>query len=289
MSAMGYLVRRNLLIYFKDRASVLFSLMAVFIVLLLYLLFLRNMLIDSISDSMSFATHGQLSSLVDSWVFAGILGIVSVTASAGSLQCMVDDNLSGRKRDFIVTSIKPYEMAGGYIISTFLVGLIMGLVALIVSLIYLSLTGCPLDITSVALCVALLIPSSLSGSIIIFAMISRIKSAGAFSGFFTVISVLIGFLTGIYMPMGTMADAMQFIGTLVPATHMAALFRQNLCSGSMDDVFGTYDASEFRHEMGFDLSLGGYEFSPEMSLMYVLAVTAVFFVIAVFLIRRTDE
>ena len=289
MSAMGYLVRRNLLIYFKDRASVLFSLMAVFIVLLLYLLFLRNMLIDSISDSISFATHGQLSSLVDSWVFAGILGIVSVTASAGSLQCMVDDNITGRKRDFTVTPMKPYEMAGGYIISTFLVGVIMGAVALAISLIYLFLTGCPMDIGSVAVCALLLIPSSLSGSIIVFAMISRIKSAGAFSGFFTVVSVLIGFLTGIYMPMGTMGEGIQFIGTLVPATHMAALFRQNLCSGSMDDVFGPHDASGFRHEMGFDLSLGGYEFTPEISILYVLGITVVFFAIAVFMVRRMDE
>ena len=41
------LARRNVLCYFRDRGSVVFSLMAVIIVVLLYLLFLRNMLVES--------------------------------------------------------------------------------------------------------------------------------------------------------------------------------------------------------------------------------------------------
>ena len=44
------LARRNVLCYFRDRGSVVFSLMAVIIVVLLYLLFLRNMLVESYPD-----------------------------------------------------------------------------------------------------------------------------------------------------------------------------------------------------------------------------------------------
>ena len=38
--------------------------------------------------------------------------------------------------------------------------------------------------------------------------------------------------------------------------------------------------------MGFDLGLGGFGFDPATSMAYVLAVTAVFFIIAVVGIRR---
>ena len=38
--------------------------------------------------------------------------------------------------------------------------------------------------------------------------------------------------------------------------------------------------------MGYDLSIGGFDFTPELSILYVVAVTAVFFAIAVINIRR---
>ena len=287
MNAILMLAKRNALCFFRDKASVFFSLMAVLIVIMLYLLFLRNLLIDSmLNGGLAFLSEDQVSNLIDSWVLAGILGIVSVTSSAGSLQCMVDDRITGKELDFKITPMKPWELTTSYIISTFIVGLVMSAITLVIALVFLYATGCIMETSSVIMCAILVVPSTLSGSIIIFAMISFIKSQGAFSGFFTVLSTLIGFLTGIYMPMGNLPEAMQIIGTLVPATQMAALFRQNLCSGAMKDVFGPYDTTEFRQEMGMDLHIGDFVFTPEISMIYVIAVTALFFVLAVVMMKK---
>lgn len=283
MNAMMSLARRNVLCYFRDRASVVFSLMAVIIVVMLYLLFLRNMLVESYPDMEG------MPQLIDAWVLAGILGIVPVTTSAGSLQTMVEDRASGRIRDILVTPMTSAQIAGGYIISTFIVGLVMSTITLAVCVAYLVATGCPLSASGVIISAVLLVPSSLSGSIVVYAMTSFLRSTGAFSGFFTVVSVLIGFLAGIYMPMGTMPAAMQTIGTLVPASHMAALFRDSLAGDALDGVFAGAPAEtldSFRAEMGFDLSLGGLQFDAGTSMLYVLGITALFFVIAVMGLRR---
>ena len=283
MNAMMSLARRNVLCYFRDRASVVFSLMAVIIVVMLYLLFLRNMLVESYPDMEG------MPQLIDAWVLAGILGIVPVTTSAGSLQTMVEDRASGRIRDILVTPMTSAQIAGGYIISTFIVGLVMSTITLAVCVAYLAATGCPLSASGIGMSAVLLIPSSLSGSIVVYAMTSFLRSTGAFSGFFTVVSVLIGFLAGIYMPMGTMPAAMQTIGTLVPASHMAALFRDSLAGDALDGVFAGAPAEtldSFRAEMGFDLSLGGLQFDAGTSMLYVLGITALFFVIAVMGLRR---
>ncbi len=283
MNAMMSLARRNVLCYFRDRASVVFSLMAVIIVVMLYLLFLRNMLVESYPDMEG------MPQLIDAWVLAGILGIVPVTTSAGSLQTMVEDRASGRIRDILVTPMTSAQIAGGYIISTFIVGLVMSTITLAVCVAYLAATGCPLSASGVIISAVLLVPSSLSGSIVVYAMTSFLRSTGAFSGFFTVVSVLIGFLAGIYMPMGTMPAAMQTIGTLVPASHMAALFRDSLAGDALDGVFAGAPAEtldSFRAEMGFDLSLGGLQFDAGTSMLYVLGITALFFVIAVMGLRR---
>ena len=283
MSAMMSLARRNVLCYFRDRASVVFSLMAVIIVVMLYLLFLRNMLVESYPDMEG------MPQLIDAWVLAGILGIVPVTTSAGSLQTMVEDRAGGRIRDILITPMTSAQIAGGYIISTFIVGLVMSTITLAVCVAYLAATGCPLSASGVIISAVLLVPSSLSGSIVVYAMTSFLRSTGAFSGFFTVVSVLIGFLAGIYMPMGTMPAAMQTIGTLVPASHMAALFRDSLAGDALDGVFAGAPAEtldSFRAEMGFDLSLGGFQFDAGTSMLYVLGITALFFVIAVMGLRR---
>ena len=86
------LAKRNLLCYIRDRQSVLFSLMGVLIVVLLYLLFLRNMLIESYPDLPC------MGNLVDVWVMSGILGIVPVTITsvcpvAGSFTCTLSTSL----------------------------------------------------------------------------------------------------------------------------------------------------------------------------------------------------
>lgn len=278
------LARRNVLCYFRDRASVAFSLMGVIVVVMLYLLFLRNMLIEPYPDA------DGMGSLIDAWVLAGILGIVPVVTSAGSLQTMVEDRTSGRSRDILVTPLGPSGIAGGYILSTFLVGLVMSVITLAVSVAYLAATSCPMSVRGIAMCAVLLVPSSLSGSIIVYTMTSFLRSTGAFSGFFTVLSVLIGFLAGIYMPMGTMPGAMQAVGSLVPASHMASLFRQCLGEESLGSVFSgaTPEAVEaFRSDMGFDLTIGGTVFTPGMSIAYTMGVTALFFIIAVIGVRRS--
>lgn len=282
MSAVIALAKRNTLCYFRDRGSVFFSLMAVLIVVMLYLLFLRNMLIESNPDIPG------MDGLVDAWVMAGILGIVPVTTSAGALQTLVMDRESGRIRDFLVTPVSPAAFAAGNILSTFTVGLAMSAITLALCLAYLVATGCPLSASGVGLSAVLLVPSALSASIIMYAICSFIRTTGAFSGLFVVVSVLIGFLCGIYMPMGTMPSGMQTVGTMVPASHMGALFRDLLAGDALDSAFAgapSDTVGTFRSDMGFDLSLGGFQFDAATSLLYVAAVTAVFFAVAVVAIR----
>lgn len=283
MNDMLALARRNVLCYFRDRASVFFSLLSVLIVIMLYLFFLRDMLISSNPPI------DGMDGLIDAWVLSGILGIIPVTTCAGALQTMVEDRVNGRDRDVLVTPMRSSAIAGGYIISTFIVGMAMSVIALVLSIAYLAATGCPMSVQGILTCILLMIPSALSGSIIMYAITSRLRSTGAFSGLFVTMSVMIGFLAGIYMPMGTMPEAMQVVGMLVPASHMASLFRQALAGDALNDVFANAPpemVEGFRTDMGFDLSLMGFEFDPLASMAFVLVVTVLFFAIAVAGIRR---
>ncbi len=282
MIGVSSLVKRNVVCFFRDRSSVAFSLMAVMIMIILYLLFLRNTLLES--------NPGEgMDSMMDAWVMAGITAIIPVTASAGCLQVMVEDRANGRVRDILVTPMSPAGIATGHILSTFLVSLIMSAIAYAACLACLVATGCPLSAQGILVSIALMLPSSLSGAIMIYAITSFIRSAGAFTGFFTVVSVVIGFLAGIYMPMGTMPEAMRVIGTLLPATQMASMFRDSMAGDALDEAFVGAPSTvldEFRSDMGFDLSLFGFQFDFASSLGYVIAVSAVFFILAAVGVKR---
>ena len=290
MSDVLAMVKRNCLCYFRDKASVFFSLLGVLIVILLYLIFLKDMLVDSFMTEISdMVTRDSVKEFVDAWVMAGILAIVSVTTSAGSLQTMIGDKVSGKDRDTKMTSLSSAKISAAYILSTFLVGQIMSIIAFVIAVGYLAATGCEMSAVGIAETILLTIPASLSGAIIVYTLTCRMRSEGAFSGFSTVLGVLIGFLTGIYMPLGTMAEGMQTVGSLIPATHIAALMRQTLSTNAFDKIMTgappeTYDEIWFM--MGYQIELFGMEFSPLMSIIYVAAVTLVFFGIAVFLTKK---
>ena len=290
MSDVLALVKRNCLCYFRDRASVFFSLMGVLIVILLYLIFLKDMLVDSFMSEISdMVSRDSVKEYVDAWVMAGILSIVSVTTSAGSLQTMISDKVSGKERDTMMTSLSSAKISAAYVLSTFLVGQIMSIITFAIAIGYLAATGVEMSADGIMLTFVLTIPASLSGSIIIYALTCRLRSEGAFSGFYTVLSVLIGFLTGIYMPLGTMSEGMQTVGSLMPATHIAALMRQTLSKGAFDKIMigaptETYDEVWF--DMGYQIHLFGMDFSWQASVIYVIAVTLAFFGLAVLLNRK---
>ena len=202
---------------------------------------------------------------------------------------MISDRVSGREKDTMMTSLSTAKISAAYVLSTFLVGQIMSLIAFVIAIGYLSATGCTMSSEGIVQTLLLTVPASLSGAIIVYTLTCRMRSEGAFSGFSTVLGVLIGFLTGIYMPLGTMSSGMQTIGSMMPATHIAALTRQALSKEAFDRIMegapqNVYDEVWF--DMGYQIHLFGIEFTPLTSIAYVIIVTAVFFGIAVILNKR---
>ena len=84
----------NLKLFFRDKSAVFFSLLAVFIIIGLYALFLGDVWTDSLSD---LANARQL---MDSWIMAGLLAVTSITTTMGAFGVMVDDRSKKIDKDF---------------------------------------------------------------------------------------------------------------------------------------------------------------------------------------------
>jgi len=279
--------KRNLLVFFKDKSSVFFSLLAVFIIIGLYALFLGDVWVRSL-DGASGARY-----LMDSWIMAGILSVTSATATMGAFGIMVEDKVKKIAKDINSSPLKRSGIAGGYIASAYLIGVIMSLVAFALAEIYIVINGGAFLSASAALQVfALILLSSLANTSIILFMVSFFKSGNAFATASTIIGTLIGFLTGIYLPIGQLPEAIQWIIKVFPVSHSAALFRQVMMADPIGKTFAGAPAEtvkSFEQMMGVVFKFGETEVSALTSVIILAVTAAVFYGLSILRLSRKSK
>jgi multidrug/hemolysin transport system permease protein len=273
---MSTIIIRNLKIYFRDRSTVLFSLLAVFIIIALYAVFLGNVWLSGSMKSLKNA-----GSLMNLWLVAGLLAVASVTTTMGAFGVMIDDKVNKIDKDFNSSPLKSYSLTGGYIGSAFLIGVIMTLITVFVSEIYIVLNGGQWfsALTLFKIFLLVLFTSMTNTSIVCF-IVSFLGSQSAFSTASTIIGTLIGFLTGIYLPIGALPESVQTVIKLFPVSYSASLFRQVLMDNAIQCSFEGIPAnyiSEFKAYMGVTYSFASTEVSVWVSLIILVITAAIFY------------
>lgn len=281
------IANRNLKIFFRDRAAVLFSLLAVFIILGLYVVFLG----DTIADSLPVIDGASV--LINSWVLAGILAVTSVTSTMGAFGIMVEDRSRKILKDFTTSPLRRSRLTGGYILSACSVGVIMSVVTFILGELYiLVLDGELLPLLSILKVLGLIVLSVLASSSIVFFITTFLRSQNAFSAASTVIGTLIGFLTGIYVPMGSLPEAVQWVIKVFPISHAGVLIRSVMLEHPMEVSFNGAPAgaqAEFTENMGVVYHFGSYRVESWVSIVVLLATTVLFFGLSLLNVSRKNK
>ena len=280
-------VSRNLKVFFRDKTAVFFSLLAVLIVLGLYIFFLGDVWIDS------FPNIKGVKNLMNCWIIAGLIGVTSVTANMGAFGTMIEDKSKNKIKDFYVSPIKKSKIVGGYIISSFIVGSMMSVVTLIISQIYLVYSGVDVlnfkELTEVFL---IILMTSLSNSAMILFIVSLFSSEKAFSTASTIVGTLIGFITGIYLPISMLPDSVQIIVKLFPTSHGISILRQIFMKKQMDISFAdvpTNYINEFKENMGVVYYINDKLVSNTTSVFILIASTIIFFFLAVLILYKKKK
>lgn len=280
-------VSRNLKVFFRDKTAVFFSLLAVLIVLGLYIFFLGDVWIDS------FPNIKGVKNLMNCWIIAGLIGVTSVTANMGAFGTMIEDKSKNKIKDFYVSPIKKSKIVGGYIISSFIVGSMMSVVTLIISQIYLVYSGVYVlnfkELTEVFL---IILMTSLSNSAMILFIVSLFSSEKAFSTASTIVGTLIGFITGIYLPISMLPDSVQIIVKLFPTSHGISILRQIFMKKQMDISFAdvpTNYINEFKESMGVVYYINDKLVSNTTSIFILIASTIIFFSLAVLILYKKKK
>ena len=279
---------RNLRLFFRDRLNVFLSLLGALIVFLLYALFLSNLQTSSIASAFPQADEVDVRGFVDSWMFAGILAMTSITTSLGAVAVFVEDAASGRFRDFLVSPIRREQLVLGYLLSTVVVALIMTLVVLAVSLLYLFFVdGVVLGWVETLRVLGWIVLSCLAFGALWAFVVSFVRTTGAFSALATIVGTVIGFLSGAFIAVGLFPEVVRNIVNAMPFGQAAMLMRREFTAETLSTlVGGQQEAIDALSEYyGITAFVGNWEVTAPAVIGILAACAVVFTALAAWRIR----
>ena len=282
------LVRRNTKLYFKDKGMFFTSLITPLILLVLYSTFLANIYEESFRASLNAAgaavSDKVLWGCVGGELISSLLAVSCVTVAFCSNLLMVQDKVSGARKDLTIAPIKSGSLAIGYYCSTLLSTLLICFAALIICLVYLAKVGWFLtvgDVAALALDVVLLV---LFGTALSSCIIFPLNTQGQASAVGTIISAGYGFICGAYMPISNFSKGLQRVISFLPGTYGTSLLRNHALRGVFSEMKSLGFPSEVVELIKDSVGCNLYFFDKkvETGKMYLILIASILVLVGIY-------
>ena len=269
------LVKRNCLVFLRDRGAVIMSMLSMGIVLMLMGIFIADSNISAITELLdkfggarnSEADLLNAKVLVHYWTLAGITVVNAVMASLTVMGQMISDTAENRLASFYSAPVSKNAVALSYIAASVIVGTMMCLIvtaAYIGYIVYIG--GGLLSVKNMAFAVLYTLITVFIFSLIMYLAAMLVRSTGVWSGIGTVVGTLVGFAGAIYMPMGSLSDE------IASAVKCIPVLRRVLCDDILRKTFdGLPEAvlDGYKEYMGITVKMGDDILSDGSQLLFV--------------------
>ncbi|MDE7287510.1 MAG: ABC transporter permease, partial [Lachnospiraceae bacterium] len=262
------LTGRNLKTYFRSKGAVFFSLLSTLIVICLMVFFLGDMNVESILEILEqfpgrdrIADEKNAELLILSWTCAGIISINAVTVTLAVYSTMIKDRTTGKLNSIYTAPISRTVITISYVAAAWTASVLICGLTLILTEVYGVVKG--LEPFSLAVHVQLLgmiMVNSFAYAAIMYFLAMLSKTESAWSGLGTVTGTLVGFLGGIYIPIGSLSETIGKIMKCTPVIYGTSMFRRVMSKDIIETTFADLPdevAEGYREVMGIDLDLLG--------------------------------
>ena len=241
------LLKRNFILYFRNRSGVFFSLLGALISFLLYIIFLQKNLTDAWSQL------PDNTNLLNNWLMGGTLAVTGITTSFTALTQMVQDRENQVDQDLFLTDLGSWGLQVSYLISSIIISFVMQVFMFAVMSLYFKESPVISHLPEITLIMLL---SSLLSSVVNILLIYRFQSVDSLGKMATIVGTASGFLVGTYIPIGVLPDFAQIIMKCTPATYIASLYRQVLMKERLEIAFSGNNSllQEFQEKMGIQIN-----------------------------------
>ncbi|EGL36350.1 ABC-2 type transporter [Oribacterium sp. oral taxon 108 str. F0425] len=237
-------IKRNVLLFFKDWQSILFSLLTSIIVLVLYLLFLKGTFVSAIQSAMeqypgltSMVSQKDIAMFANLFLLSGILGSAMISVPFSCITVLVKDRANKVDYDILATPMKRGQIIFAYFVSAVLTSILLNSIILAVGLIGIRMQGnMYLNISQVIKAFSIVALGSISASAIFMIVVLFFKTVSACEAFFGILSAASGFVIGAYIPISQFSNEVQTVCNLFPASQITIMLRNILLNGLLEHI-----------------------------------------------------
>ena len=237
-------IKRNVLLFFKDWQSILFSLLTSIIVLVLYLLFLKGTFVSAIQSAMeqypglaSMVPQKDIAMFANLLLLTGILGSAMISIPFSCITILVRDRANKVDYDILSTPLKRGQIIFAYFVSAVLTSTLLTDIILAVGLIGIRMQGnMYLNASQVVKAFSIVALGSISASAIFMIIVLFFKTVSACEAFFGILSAASGFVIGAYIPISQFSNEVQTVCNLFPASQITIMLRNILLNGLLEHI-----------------------------------------------------
>ena len=237
-------IKRNVLLFFKDWQSILFSLLTSIIVLVLYLLFLKGTFVSAIQRAMeqypglaSMVPQKDIAMFANLFLLSGILGSAMISVPFSCITVLVKDRANKVDYDILSTPLKREQIIFAYFVSAVLTSILLNSIILAVGLIGIRMQGnMYLNVSQVIKAFSIVALGSISASAIFMIIVLFFKTVSACEAFFGILSAASGFVIGAYIPISQFSNEIQTVCNLFPASQITIMLRNILLNGLLEHI-----------------------------------------------------
>ncbi len=228
------MTKRNIKMFFKDKAMFFTSLITPIILLVLYTTFLgkvyRNSFMSNMPEGFNIP-ESIVNGTVSGQLFSSLLAVSCVTVAFCANMLMVTDKVTGARKDFCITPVKRSTLAMSYYVGTLITTLIVSIVGTIACFIYIAISGWYMSVADVFLILLDIIMLTIFGTALSSIINIFLSSQGQISAVGTVVSSGYGFICGAYMPISQFGAVLQNILAFLPGTYGTSLLKNHALRG----------------------------------------------------------
>ena len=201
---------------------------------------------------------------------------------------MVQDKITGARRDLTIAPVKPGTLALSYYLSTLLSTLLICLAASGVCLGYLAYVGWYLtarDVAALLMDVALL---ALFGTALSSCVNFFLSTNGQASAVGTIVSAGYGFVCGAYMPISQFSQGLQRVISFLPGTYGTSLLRNHALRGVFEEMGAQGFPGEVVEAIRDSVDCNLYFFGSRVALssMYLVLIGAIALAVGLYVLMN---
>ncbi len=283
------MTKRNIKMFFKDKGMFFTSLITPIILLILFVTFLAKVYRESFASALpeGFSVSSSIiNGMVGGELVSSLLAVSCVTVAFCSNLLMVQDKVSGARKDLYITPVKKSTLAFSYYFASLITTLIVSYVATGAGFIYLAIQGWYLSFADVLLILLDVFLLTMFGTAISSVVNVFLSTNGQASAVGTIVSAGYGFICGAYMPISNFGVVLQNILSFLPGTYGTSLLRNHFLNG----VFRNMASNGFPPDVvegikdSVDCNLKFFNTSVSQGAMYVILIGSIALLIGAYVL-----